>query len=63
MLMSDDSIKNASTDELKRMRADIQQLADSYVKGSQPNATEAEKKALKQLATSAIDQELKKRGH
>lgn len=57
-----ESIKNASTEELKSMKAGIQQLANSYIKGSQPNATEAEKQEFKDSITSRIDDELKNRG-
>ena len=57
-----DSIKDASTDKLKSMKADAEQLADSYIKGSQPNATEAEKKQFKEAMTASIDEELKSRG-
>ena len=57
-----DSIKNASTDKLESLKADMQQLADSYIKGSQPNATEAQKKEFKEAITLGIDNELKNRG-
>ena len=56
-----DSIKNASTDKLKSIKADMEQLADSHIKGSQPNATEADKKSFKELLTRGVDLELKSR--
>jgi len=60
---SQKNLQNLSTDELNSLKADGRKLADSYVKGlGDPTIPAEQKEAFKDVVSSVIDDELRKRG-